>query len=238
MKQELEMRRPLDSQAYFDRLSDSWEFKYASDGSMVGRLARIVRHLKQWVPNGGRVLDFGCGAGDIAVQCGSEGYKVDALDSSPKMVARATSRFRNENIAFTVCTNTLALPYAEGSFDGIVASSVLEYVSNLQPHLRELRRVCKEGGHALFTVPNMAHPIRWMESAERCLAKLFRGRIQRTPSDREEYLALSVNRQTIREWREIFTQTGWAVVDSEHSMSPLTLIVLEKRGSAAIDSVN
>ena len=229
MKNNLDLRHFPDCESYFDGRSESWTSNYAPGGSMVGRLTRIVKQLKERVPKGGRILDFGCGTGDIAAQCGREGYKVDAVDRSMRMVERATARLRIEGVDFNSCANPLQLQFADRTFDGIVASSVLEYVVPLQAQLKELQRVCKDGGYSLITVPNMVHPIRWLEAVERWLASPIRDRLGGTWREREECLVLSVNRQSMREWRECFSRAGWIVIATEQRFRPLALIVAEKR---------
>src|SRR5665213_257818 len=176
MKDNPDARHSIECQSYFDGLSESWELKYAANGSMVGRRAR----------------------------------------------------FPIEGVEFNSCADTLKLPFADGTFDGIVASSVLEYVSGVQQHLKELQRVCKDKGYLFITVPNMAHPSRWMEAVIRCLVSPFRIRLRRTWRERGEYLALSVNRHSRREWTKLFTRTGWIVIATKQRFSPLMLMVAEK----------
>jgi ubiquinone/menaquinone biosynthesis C-methylase UbiE len=233
MKKDLDIRHLSDCGSYFDERSESWTSYYAPGGAMVGRLTRIVKQLKERVPIGSRILDFGCGTGNIAVQCGKEGYKVDAVDQSTRMVERARSSLRIKGVDFNFCANPLQLQFADGAFDAIIASSVLEYVVPLQAQLEELHRVCKDGGVSFITVPDMGHPIRWFEAVERCLVSPILDRLRGTWREREEYLALSVNRQSIRGWRECFARAGWTVIATEQRFRPLALIVAEKRTTVA-----
>jgi ubiquinone/menaquinone biosynthesis C-methylase UbiE len=226
---DLDTRHFPDCESYFDGRSESWTSNYAPGGGMVGRLRRIVEQVKKRVPVGGRILDFGCGTGDIAAQCSREGYKVDAVDQSTRMIERARSHFRIESVDFSFCANPLQLQFTNGTFDGIIASSVLEYVVPLQAQLQELQRVCKDGGYSLTTIPNMVHPLRSLEAVERRLLSPIRGRLGGTWREREDYLALSVNRQSMREWRECFARVGWVVIATEQRLRPLALIVAEKR---------
>jgi ubiquinone/menaquinone biosynthesis C-methylase UbiE len=209
---------------------------YGSDGSMAYRLRALVEELKQRVRIGGRILDFGSGAGDIAARCGQEGYKVDGIDPSVKMVERAKSRFSLEGVDFISCADTLKLPFADETFDGIVASSVLEYVSRPQEHLRELRRVCKDGGYQLLTVPNMGHPIRWVEAAEKRLLGSIRGRLPPTWRAREEYLALSVNRYSVRKWKKLLARAGWIEIAMKARFAPLRLVIVKKGATSVASS--
>jgi len=233
MKNDLEMRHFPDCGPHFDGRSESWASYYAPGGEMVGRLTRIVKQLKKRIPKGSRILDFGCGTGNIAAECGKEGYKVDAVDRSMRMVEHAGSSFRIEGVDFSFCANPLQLEFADGTFDAIIASSVLEYVVPLHAQLKELHRVCKDGGVSLITVPNMGHPIRWFEAVERCLVVPIIDRLRGSWREREEYLLLSANRQSIREWRECFARAGWLVITMEQRFRTLTLIVAEKRTTVA-----
>lgn len=229
MKNDMDLPHFHDCESYFDGRSESWMSNYVPGGEMVGRLRRIVKQLKDRVPTGGRILDFGCGTGDVAAQCCREGYKVDAVDRSTRMVERARAHLRIEGVDFNFCANPLQLQFADGTFDGIVASSVLEYVVPLQAQLKELQRVCKDGGYLLITVPNMANPVRWFEAVERCLVSPIRGRLSGTWREREEYLVLSLNRQSMREWRECVSRAGWVVIATKQRFRPLALIVAKKR---------
>lgn len=228
MKDDSDARRSPNCQTYFDGRSEAWGGNYAPGGGMVERLTRFVEQLKRRLPDRARILDFGCGTGDIAVRCGREGYQVDAVDASAGMVEAATGRFRAESVVFRFCEDTLKLPYANGTFDGVIASSVVEYIGPLEAQLRELHRVCKAGGHAFITVPNMSHPIRWGEAIERFLVSPVLPRLAGSWREREEYLKLSINRVSRRAWRGTFERAGWTVVAIEHRSTPLAMIVAEK----------
>ena len=50
----------------------------------------------------------------------------------------------------------LAIPYAAGTFDWVIANHVLEHVSDDARALMEVRRVLKKGGHAILQTPYSA----------------------------------------------------------------------------------
>jgi SAM-dependent methyltransferase len=56
-----------------------------------------------------------------------------------------------------------ALPFAEGSLDAVVSASVLEYVPDPGAVLAECARVLRPGGVLVCTVPDVTHPVRWLE---------------------------------------------------------------------------
>src|SRR5262249_14439093 len=56
-----------------------------------------------------------------------------------------------------ICANAEELPFLDESFDGVVLCATLEHVSNPTLVLREVRRVCKIGGH-IYADWTSVHP--------------------------------------------------------------------------------
>jgi len=89
------------------------------------------------------LLDAGCGSGSIASAAHQAGAQVYGCDISNAMVALASARvpegsFRVADLA--------ALPYADSSFDIVVACDSLLSPEDALKAVRELDRVCKESG--------------------------------------------------------------------------------------------
>jgi SAM-dependent methyltransferase len=100
-----------------------------------------------------RVLDIGCGVGTTAIRIAQQaGATVVAADISPLMRERASRNVRDAGAAnVTVETaDILHLPYADGSFDCVLAEAVTMFVDRPRA-AAELARVCKLGGRVLAT---------------------------------------------------------------------------------------
>ena len=114
------------------------------------------------VAAGERVLDMGCGAGRHAFALLRRGAKVVALDLSEPDLRAVDVMFRAMEAegeapkgatALAVCGNAYVLPFADNSFDKIIASEVLEHLPEDSRAMAELARVLRPGGVIAVTVP-------------------------------------------------------------------------------------
>jgi SAM-dependent methyltransferase len=137
-----------------------------------------VRYEMLGVQPGDRVLDLGCGFGRHAFESMRRGADVVACDFSLAELKDVTAMFRaiaDEDAAtLPVGANGSAtngdatrLPFADGSFDRIIASEVLEHIPDDTAAFRELARVLKPGGTLAVTVPAwLAERVCWALSEE------------------------------------------------------------------------
>ncbi|HQF03594.1 MAG TPA: class I SAM-dependent methyltransferase [Phycicoccus sp.] len=123
---------------------------------------------------GEKVLDMGCGAGRHAFELYRRGADVTALDQSVKDLDEVGVMFEAmaaegevpaEAAARTVEGDALALPFADGEFDRIIAAEILEHIPEDEKAIAELFRVLAPGGVLAVTVPRwFAEKINWMLS--------------------------------------------------------------------------
>lgn len=97
-----------------------------------------------------RVLEVGCGPGELAARFGSEiGARVAAIDNSPRMVELARGRGVDAAVGDVEDLGR----FGDGSFDCAVAAWMLYHVADLDRALAELARVLRAGGR-LVAVTN------------------------------------------------------------------------------------
>lgn len=101
-----------------------------------------------------RVLDAGCGTGNVALALGREGCEVMGLDLSSAMLARAERKRRKaavKSASFILADLEAPLPFCDASFDCVVAIHSLYAVRTPGAALGELSRVLKPSGRLVVS---------------------------------------------------------------------------------------
>jgi SAM-dependent methyltransferase len=112
-----------------------------------------------------RVLDFAAGTCWATELLSRIGVRTVSIDLSLEMMRRGRRRletdsrlvFRNE--AGFVTARGQALPFADASFDGVLCLNALHHQPSYAVALREIHRVLKPGGKAVFSEPGTAHSV-------------------------------------------------------------------------------
>jgi SAM-dependent methyltransferase len=108
------------------------------------------------------LLDMGCGGGRHAFAALRRGAHVVALDADGGELKAVRDMFevmvREGEVpagatAVAVQGDALALPFADGSLDRVIASEVLEHIPDDRGAMAELARVLRPGGRMAVTVP-------------------------------------------------------------------------------------
>lgn len=114
------------------------------------RTKSLLNILDRFLPPDGRdrrVLDVGCGAGNMFHHLARYG-QVEGIDNNSKPLGVARER------GYTVQHGAgEKMPYADDRFDLVAALDVVEHVNDDAVLLDECYRVCKPGGFLVSTVP-------------------------------------------------------------------------------------
>jgi SAM-dependent methyltransferase len=222
----------------FEAKAPGWGAKYAPDGPLAHRLVPLTVAVCWRARAGSRVLDLGCGTGELARALTASGLRVTGCDISPQMLRHARDRGGCAGWV-RLAPDWRRLPFASGAFDVVVATSVLEYVDEPAAVLRECARVLRPGGVMLYTVPDLRHPIRWAEWCAQRLATMTWERAGRSAWRRyRAYLRTSRQRHRVRWWRAVSTSAGLrlAPCPSRAGRSTLRLLAFRRTGQAVPQS--
>src|SRR5215472_8664657 len=122
-------------------MTQTWDPQsYARDGAFVHELAGGVLEWLAAEP-GERILDLGCGDGQLTARLIAGGANVQGVDASAAMVAAARNRGITADEA-----NAEKLPYPDASFDAVFSNAALHWVRGQDEMMAEVHRVLKSGG--------------------------------------------------------------------------------------------
>lgn len=160
---------------YHKHLDPNWSYY-----PIYLRKVALVDEIVYGLPSSSKILDAGCGEGVLVEKYHKKGRDIIGCDLNyeSELVRKA---------------DILSMPFPDGAFDLVLFLDVIEHLplSAQEGAMRELKRVLKQTGSLVLSIPNLAHlNSRW--------AFLFTGKLRRTaaiakhPGDRpiSEYLDL------------------------------------------------
>ena len=129
----LALQRRLEQTDLYDTL-----MARGDDAGMYARRAALVSDLR------GDVLEIGCGTGMMFEHYAAEGVRVRAVDNDDAFLERARTRVR-PNVEL-VKADARHLPFADESFDAVVACLVFCSIPGPEVAFAEAKRVLRPGG--------------------------------------------------------------------------------------------
>jgi len=125
---------------------DRWSAVASDWAQSWGRVAepvwRVVVEVSGVRP-GSRVLDVGCGNGDLLAHVAGLGALAAGLDPAPGMVDLARSRVLAGDVRLGSAED---LPWLDGTFDLVTSVNALQFADDIPDALAEMLRVTRRGG--------------------------------------------------------------------------------------------
>jgi ubiquinone/menaquinone biosynthesis C-methylase UbiE len=104
---------------------------------------------------GRRVLEVGCGTGNISRALAGRGAQVAGLDVSGPMLAAAHLRAHEQGCSLTLIRGQAGwLPFPEAVFDGVISILALDFILDRPSALGEMVRVLRPGGFLVLALLN------------------------------------------------------------------------------------
>ncbi len=125
------------------------------------RLSYMTAMLTNFTP-GGRVMDIGCGTGEMLQVLQKHQFQAFGLDYSLKMLQAVSKSISDQRVPL-INGEIEALPFKDETFDGLICAGVIEYLNEDQQALSEIARILKRGGFAIITLSNRLSPARIFE---------------------------------------------------------------------------
>ncbi|MGD2144873.1 MAG: class I SAM-dependent methyltransferase [Anaerolineae bacterium] len=187
-------------EAYFLNACEGYEEFVSSDGGDLSRRLEEAFAAAQVAP-GMKVLDVGCGRGEILRHCTRLGAKAFGIDYSLVAARMASKALRADGGSGATLADAKVLPFPSTYFDRVLMFDLVEhlYPWELRQALREVRRVLQPRGRLIIhTAPNS-----WYDRYAYPVVRLVRtlmGEGSRYPKDPRAVipanLAVHVNEQS------------------------------------------
>jgi 2-polyprenyl-3-methyl-5-hydroxy-6-metoxy-1,4-benzoquinol methylase len=166
------------------------QFRTEGDGIRERLIEEITDHIAPLIREHARVVDVGCGVGDllVALQNRRPSIKTSGCDFSEKAVAGAKERLPGGEFVRHVIAD---LPYASQSFDAVLCTDTLEHLEQPKRAVEELARICVPGGVVVIVVPDGAvddftgHLWFWSEQSLGAFLNPWSSDVKRLPQTKE-----------------------------------------------------
>lgn len=194
------------TEGYFKASCGGAEF-FRAYGAKVLKPPLAYAFKRAGVLPGMKVLDIGCGRGELlyhARQAGAEATGTDFAAAAVRLAGEISG-------CRTVLCDAKALPFENASFDRVFFLGVMDHLHDweLEACFREIGRVLKPGGLAVVhTCANRHYYKNWTYALRLRLAGLL-GLPQPSLPRSDEDFALHVNEHTLAGLRDFFGRIGW-----------------------------
>lgn len=184
--------------AFHEHIANDWEGGYLRPGFRK-RLELFGIILDRSVTRGQLWLDLGCGSGVLSSELLKRGARVVAFDGSPSMLAaarRSLNAIPGSDVQFKEGDAQDLSAFAPCTFDGVLCSSVVEYVDGPDDLISHVSRVLKDDGAFILSVPPTYSLVRTVQKTLRCCLGL-------AGVDRYSYLDVSrfeMRPASVRAW--------------------------------------
>lgn len=130
---------------------------YESGDSRELFLELESNYVAPLLPKRGKVLDAGCGTGNLTTKLAESAADVTGIDISQEMLRITKEAVKNRDVKL-VKMDLRNLRFRDNEFDSVVCSLVLNHLKDWKKAVREIVRVTKPGGKLIVS---LIHPIRF-----------------------------------------------------------------------------
>ena len=137
---------------HWERTADWWQREF-TDGADPEYAEQIVPLATKHLAGARRVLDVGCGEGQLSREAAALGATAIGIDPTWAQLTVARARGGAPTYA---AASAYRLPFPNGSFDAVIACLVFEHIADTDAAIAEVARVLEPGGRFVFF---LNHPL-------------------------------------------------------------------------------
>ncbi|MGE7878526.1 class I SAM-dependent methyltransferase [Peribacillus muralis] len=140
-----------ESEKEWDIFAPMW-VKSSHDMWETGSRKTIIPFFAEYVPEGSKVADIGCGDGVGSLKLAKAGFEVTGVDLSKVMIDFAEGKAAHQPGLSFIQGDFNALPFMDEEMDAAMVINSLEYTGDPLLVMKEILRVIKPGGYACFAI--------------------------------------------------------------------------------------
>jgi SAM-dependent methyltransferase len=211
---------PADTRRQFDLIADGWDAEQGPVSARASEFAARIEYLRAICRDfhRPRVLDLGCGTGQILLHLADVIARGVGIDISPAMIARARRNAAGMRLQFREDDAADFCMHCPDRFELVLLIGVLEHLSDQAAGLAEASRVLTDDGRLVVIAPHPWNPFFRLK-------RLIDGGRDAPPADHPS--PLSLRRLAARHGLELLaTQalpyTAWIEFNAVHTDRPST----------------
>ncbi len=145
----------------------NWNRLYSPEGSETLYEHNLLRRRKTAIeflgrPTG-RILDIGCGPGNVTLDIEHDGTLTGTDFALPMLRQASDSATTQKKRVNLMASDATALPLASSSTNTVLVLGLLEYISDPRDVLQEIHRILQIGGTLVLSFPNARSPFVWVD---------------------------------------------------------------------------
>jgi 2-polyprenyl-3-methyl-5-hydroxy-6-metoxy-1,4-benzoquinol methylase len=110
---------------------------------------KVVQIIKKYAHNCLKVLDVGCGTGNLSQDVKRYFSEVYGVDIDPVAAKEAKEKID------VIIASAEFLPFRKDVFDAVISNQVIEHVMNVDSFFMDINRVLKSKGLLIISTPNL-----------------------------------------------------------------------------------
>lgn len=130
---------------------------------MLPRVNWMIETAKSILPNRGKILELGCGTGQLALEFARNGFDMTGVDLSPESI-RIAEKYNKENpfkegfgsLSYR-CGDMMKMDFKDAAFDAVIFFRSLHHIPYPTPLLKKLAEFLKPGAGVIISEPVRGH---------------------------------------------------------------------------------
>jgi 2-polyprenyl-3-methyl-5-hydroxy-6-metoxy-1,4-benzoquinol methylase len=144
-----------DAILFHSKNANEFADKYSHKNSFIERFAIWTKLIDEYDFNKKKIIDLGCGSGELSFYLATKDNTVIGIDGSKEMIEICCEKLESKNNKLRFIQKTIPFNSKEFTrFDGIICSSVFEYIQHVDTTLDLFNDLLLDSGTLILSVPN------------------------------------------------------------------------------------